>query len=170
MKRILIIIMMLVCSMVYAEKINPEFFTNEELTGVWQNQKWPQPLRDALGFIDIGEKNYETIYFVGGKYYEFLSSDDGYLSHDDVNIHNINDYKLEASNKNTQWIGFYVYPEWRYLGISKITPATSVKKEIDGKVLIDLRPGDMILTYYSKDGKIVYRKQFRKTDESVNLK
>ncbi len=162
MKKLVLILMMFICSVVYAEEVNPDFFTHEELSGIWHNQKWPLPLRDAFGFIDIGEKDYETIYFVGGKYYEFLASDEKYLLHDDVKIHNINDYKLEESNINTQWIGLYSALKWIYLGISKITPATSVKKEIDGRVLIDLRPGDMILTYYSNEGKIVYRKQFRK--------
>lgn len=162
MKKLMIIILIFCCSAVFAGEVQSDFFTHDELSGVWQNKKWPEALRDMMGFIDVGEHDYETLYFVGGKYYEFLSSDSRYLLHDDVKVHNINDYKLVESNAKTQWIGFYVYPDWQYLGISKITPETAIRKEIEGKLLIDMQPGDMILTYYSKDGKIVYRKQFRK--------
>lgn len=166
MRKLVIVLVLIAsaCAAYAADSINPEFFSQQELEGAWHNQKWPKPLRDVLGLSDLGEKDYETLYFVGDKYV-LLGSDMKYLNLGDVKTLNMNDFKLDSSNPKAQWIAFYVAPDWFYIGISKITPDTSIKKEIDGRVIVELRPGDMILTYYNQDGKIVYRRQFRKAAE-----
>lgn len=137
-------------------------FTNNELQGEWRNVPWPDFIKKSFGFSDkVNDTRYQSIFFVENMYL-FFASEEQYINIDEVKTFNYNDYKLNNSDPNNQWIELFSYPKWVYLGVTKITKKTSIKKVIKGEIVIDFQLGDMILTYYNKDSEIVFRKQFRK--------
>lgn len=142
-------------------KVDESFFTQDDLQGKWEKITWPDFLKEHFKFIDIGEQKYEMMVFTGDKYMS-LSSEEEPIDLKKLKIFNYNDFKLSNKNPKNQWIELYIYPKWIYLGITKITPKTALKKEAKGVVILDFQVGDMILTFYKSDGTIVYRNQYRK--------
>lgn len=144
---------------------NEEHFTSDELQGVWVKVTLDPVIKKMLNTIELDEMEYESLKFVGKYYYSFRF-DERHIYNEDLKVHNLNDYKLQTSKHNPfQWLGLYQFPRWINFRIQKITKKTAVKKELNGKVVIDWREGDMLLTLYnSKTSKPVYYKQYRKLE------